>query len=358
MRLRLRRLAVFLPALGLALVLLISTRGHTQPAGSGSAAADAPKEPPTKTPKDPEKPVVKGPRPQKVYVGVYLKGVPWIDLKTNSYLIDFYLWFRWQGDLDPTKSFEMTNAVQAWDMVKAPVYEQPETLEDGTKYQVFHIQGNFAHPFPLHDYPFDTQQVTVELEDTDNQTSDLIYVADTAATGVHPGISIPGWEIGKAVLEVTDAKYTTNFGDPRVKGTGDVYSHATFTLHIERPTVGYLIKTVLPIAIVILITFVVFFIESKYFEGRLGLAITSLISAVALQLTASADLPSVGYMVLLDRIYNLSYAIIFLTLFESVFAVRLFDAGKEAQSKRLDKISLAALAVAFFGGLLLIVVLR
>lgn len=353
MALRLRRLAVFAPAIGLAVVLLLSTRGHTQPTGSGSAAGSA------ETPAEPKAaPVEKGPRPQKVFVGIYLKGVPWIDLKTNSYLIDFYLWFRWKGDLDPTKSYEMTNAVQAWDMVKAPVYEQPETLDDGTKYQVFHVQGNFAHPFPLHDYPFDTQQITIELEDTDNQTSDVIYVADTAATGVHPGISIPGWEIGRAVLEVSDAKYTTNFGDPRVKGTGDVYSHATFTLHIERPTVGYLIKTVLPIAIVILITFVVFFIESKYFEGRLGLAITSLISAVALQLTASADLPSVGYMVLLDRVYNLSYAIIFLTLFESVFAVRLTDAGKEEQSKKLDRISLGVLAAAFFGGLVVIVVAR
>ena len=129
-------------------------------------------------------------------------------------------------------------------------------------------------------------------------------------------------------------------------------------LHVKRPTFGYLVKTVLPIAIVILITFVVFFIESKYFEGRLGLAITSLISAVALQLTAAADLPSVGYMVLLDRIYNLSYAVIFLTLLESVIAVRLTDAGKEAQSKKLDRISLITLAAVFFGGVTAVVVFR
>lgn len=354
MSLRFRRLAVFAPAIGLAVVLLVSTRGHSQPAGSGSgssavAAPDAPKKE--------DKPVVKGPRPQQVFVGMYFKAVPWIDLKSNTYLVDFYLWFRWKGDIDPTKSYELTNAVQAWDLMRTPIYEQPEDMPDGSKYQAFHVQGNFTHAFPLHDYPFDTQQITVELEDTDNQTSDVVYVAD-AGSGIHPGIAIPGWDIGKSGLEISDAKYTTNFGDTRVAPGGDVYSHATFTLHIERPTFGYLIKTVLPIAIVILITFVVFFIESKYFEGRLGLAITSLISAVALQLTASADLPSVGYMVLLDRIYNLSYAIIFLTLFESVFAVRLFDAGKEAQSKKLDKITLAVLTAGFFGGLLLIVVAR
>ncbi len=346
---------MFAPAIGLAVVLLLSTRGHTQPdpPAPGSAQGSAAIKPIDSKPA----PVEKGPRPQQVHVGVYFKAVPWIDLKTNSYLVDCYLWFRWNGDLDPTKSFELTNAVQAWDLIKAPIYEEPEKLADGGRYQVFHVQGNFAHAFPLHDYPFDAQQITVELEDTDNQSSDLVYVADPAS-GVHPDITIPGWRIGAHSLQISQAKYATNFGDPRVQGTGDVYSHATFTLNIERPTMGYLIKTVLPIAIVILITFVVFFIESKYFEGRLGLAITSLISAVALQLTASADLPSVGYMVLLDRIYNLSYAIIFLTLFESVFAVRLTDAGKDAQSRKLDRISLAVLAAAFFGGLFLIVVLR
>jgi hypothetical protein len=38
--------------------------------------------------------------------------------------------------------------------------------------------------------------------------------------------------------------------------------------------------------------------------------------------------------------------------------VRLTDAGKEEQSRKLDKITLGVLSLAFFGGMLLIVVLR
>ena len=349
---------MFLPALGLAVVLLISAQGRAEQtagsAGSGSATdagSSAPAEPKASPP-------VKGPRPQKVYVGMYFKAVPWIDLKSNTYLVDMYLWFRWNGDIDPTKNFELTNAVQSWDLLKTPVYEEPDTLDDGSRYQVFHVHGNFAHAFPLQKYPFDTQQIVVELEDSEYQTTDLIYVDDSGNSGVHPEIAIPGWDIGAHEVVISAAKYGTNFGDPRVQSGGDVYSHYAFVLHVKRPTFGYLVKTVLPIAIVILITFVVFFIESKYFEGRLGLAITSLISAVALQLTAAADLPSVGYMVLLDRIYNLSYAVIFLTLLESVIAVRLTDAGKEAQSKKLDRISLITLAAVFFGGVTAVVLFR
>ena len=86
MTLRLRRLAVFAPALGLAVILLLSTRGHTQPAaGPGSGSAEAPAEP--------KAPVEKGPRPQKVFVGIYLKGC--VDRsQTTATDRPFYLLFR------------------------------------------------------------------------------------------------------------------------------------------------------------------------------------------------------------------------------------------------------------------------
>ncbi len=361
---RLRRLALFIPAMGLAIALVVTATVGAEPAvappepDKGEPAPPAADQPPPPPPEPAEPEVPKGERPQKVFVGIYLKEVPTIDLKSNTYMADFYLWFRWKGDIDPTESFELTNAVQAWDMLKAPIYDAPETLDDGSRYQVFHIQAVFSHAFPLHAYPFDQQDIVIELEDSEYQTSDVVYVDDAPNTNFHPGIEIPGWEIRKHTATVSEARYRTNFGDPRVTGGGDVYSHYAFALHVRRPALGYLIKTVVPIAIVILITFVVFFINSKYFEGRLGLAITSLISAVALQLTSSADLPSVGYMVLLDRIYNVSYAIIFLTLLESVIAVRLTDRGQEDRARKLDRISLAVLAAVFFGSLILIILLR
>jgi hypothetical protein len=296
--------------------------------------------------------------PQRVTIGIYLKDVPDIDVKTNTYLADFYLWFRWKGKLDPTKTFEFTNAVESWDMLKVAVYDQPETLPDSSRYQVYHIQLHFTHAFPLQDYPFDEQDLVIEVEDSEHQTGELVYVDDAGATNYHTGIEIPGWVLRRLNTTVTETAYRTNFGDPRVQAGGDHYSHYSFAVHVSRPVFGYLIKTILPIAIVILITFVVFLINSKYFEGRLGLAITSLISAVALQLTSSGDLPSVGYMVLLDKVYNVSYAVIFLTLLESVMAVRLTDAGKEAEARRLDRLAVATLSVLFFGGITAIILLR
>ena len=63
-------------------------------------------------------------------------------------------------------------------------------------------------------------------------------------------------------------------------------------------------------------------------------------------------------MVLLDKIYNISYAVILVTLVESVISVKLHDRGKEQAAKWLDRGGLVACFLLFFGGIALIIFLR
>ncbi len=235
---------------------------------------------------------------------------------------------------------------------------QPEELPDGSLYQVFHIQGRFGHPFDVHDYPFDAQRIVILIEEAEHPPETLVYVVDEGTREVHDTVVIPGWVIGEVEATARDVVYRTNFGDPRRTAGSDRYTQLRYSLRVARPLLGNLVMTVLPIAVVMLITFVMFGVESKYFEGRLGLGITSLISAVALQLTAAGDLPATGYLVLLDQIYNVSYVVIFLSLLESVVAVRLYDADRLAASRRLDIISLFAMTFLFFGGIAAIIITR
>ena len=297
------------------------------------------------------------PTPRPVSVGMYVFHVPELDLSTNSYLVDFYLWFRWQGDdIDPSTTFEFMNLVGGWDLMEITVYTDDEgapAIEDlggGWRYQVFHYQGRFGHAFDIRAYPFDSQELVIMLEDTDMVIDDMVYVVDDGSLTLHPGLTIPGWDIEGVDAEVIEQDYPTNFGDTRRAPGADRYSRFRYAVRVSRPVLGYAATTLLPIAIVMLITMVMFLIESKYFEGRLGLGITSLISAVALQLTAAGDLPANGYLVLLDHVYNLSYAVIFLSLAESVISVRIYDKGETERARRLDLFTMLAMLVLFFGG--------
>lgn len=295
--------------------------------------------------------------PRRVYVGAYAFNVPQLDLSSNAYLIDFWLWFRWHGnDIDPTRSYEFMNLYEGWDVLRQPIYTddnnnpRAESLGDGWYYQVFHVQARFGKPFDVRAYPFDMQTLTIAIEDGDQTTGDMVYVPDPGTTAVDPQLEIPGWLLDHVSATTSETVYPTNFGDPRRPVGADRYSRFSYSIHLKRPVVGYLATTLLPIAIVMLITLVVFMIPSRYFEGRLGLGITSLISAVALQLTAAGDLPKTGYLVLLDHVYNLCYLVIFVATVESVIAVRIADGGDEARAALVDRITAIVSALIFFGG--------
>jgi hypothetical protein len=362
-----RRLALFAPLLGIALFVGARVLLHAvptfaaAPAASASASASArptPREPDAKPAEPP------GPRPEHVQIGVYVRHVPEVDLRANTYVADFYLWFLWKGDIDPTQTFEITNAVDLSSLAKIPAYvdesgaPKPDELPDGRKYQVLHVQSRLWHAFPITDYPFDTQDIVIDIEDARHPSTELVYEPDSQASGYKTANQIPGWVFVSSRVEARESKPGTSFGDPRPRASNESYSKARFALHIKRPVAGLMAKVFLPLAIIVLITFCAFLVSPDNIDARLGLLITALISDAALQYTTSNDLPSSGYLVLMDKIYILSYVVIFIGTFLAIVAARRHDAEREADARRLDKQAVAGLAVLFFGGSLYIILAR
>lgn len=305
------------------------------------------------------------PTPRPVYVGVYAFQLPQFDIAQSIYLVDFWVWFRWQGDdIDPTQTFELLNLYEGWDVLKQAIYvdaggaPRPDDLGDGWRYQVYRIHGRFARTFDVRAYPFDDQQLTIAFEDNNATIDDQIYVADDGTTAVDPGLSVDGWRIDHISAEVGERAYPTNWGDPRRPPGADRYAQFRYTIHITRPVLAHLVTTIVPIGIVMLIALAAFLIDPKYFAERVGLATTCLISAVALQLTAQGELPTTSYLVLLDHVYNLAYLTIFLSLVQSVVAVRLIDGDARPRALRLDRLGLAVAVALFFGGTALLIALR
>ena len=136
--------------------------------------------------------------PQAVSIGVYINQIPALDVKTNTFLADFYIWLRWKGKLDPTHSFEIMNAMDRTNLWKEASFrdasgqEKPEELPNGTRYQEYHMQGRFAQPYVLEDYPLDRQQMTLHIEDKLYDTETMRYVADASQSRVRPSVTVPG----------------------------------------------------------------------------------------------------------------------------------------------------------------------
>ncbi len=252
--------------------------------------------------------------PAVVRIGALINDVQQLDLQSHSYNVDAYIWFKWDDPkLDPPRSFEFMNAFELWGHILTYETPEPEVLDDGTLYQVLRIQGKFNTKLPLEEYPFDTQHLKVEIEDSGSDATALVFEPDTDPIAISEGLTIPGWEIGEPTLTVVDNIYDTDFGDPRVQGDA-TFSRAIFDLPVSRPKGTYALKLLLPMLLVALTAALSLMVHPQFVEGRIGIGITALLTLVALQITSNSSLPEVDYLILLDDIYIISYAFVVLTL--------------------------------------------
>ncbi len=257
--------------------------------------------------------------PDNVMVGAYVNDIQAINLQTDSYRLDLYVWFRWKDPaIDPSKTYEFMNAFNPAEHVRTPAYEAPQKMPDGSLYMVVRQQGEFSAKFPLQQYPFDKQELVMAMEDTVHSTNELVYVPDDKSITpitLNKHIRLSGFIVGTPRLEVEGYSYPTNFGDVS-QPEAAIYSRGVISVPIHRPPLATGIKVFMPVLLVLLCTGVVFFVHPAYIEGRLGVAITALLTLVALQLTSASSLPEVDYLLMTDKVYLLSYAFIIATMMQ------------------------------------------
>lgn len=315
-----------------------------------------PAQPQQERPREPQVTVTGG--PEVVQVGMYLNQLLNVDLDRNTFDADFYLWFRWRGKIDPSLTYDFLNQTNAWAAKKVPTYPEPITDATGLKYQSWHIQTSFVQSLDFTNYPQSGHTLNMLLEDNTYTATELRYEIDQQFKS-NPDASkvLGGWTVSDPQASVAPHVYDSNFGDPTL--TAPVaFSQADFSLQIARSESARVIKAILPIGIIIAITLLAFMISSRNIDARLLLTVTAMISAVLLHDSGVSELPPVGYFVSLDKVYLLSYAIVFLTLLESCVGFRLTERGEAAKAAKLDKWAAPALAAIFVIGTLLLILIN
>ena len=258
--------------------------------------------------------------PERVSVGAHLRNVEVINLEENSYFASFVLWVTWRSERDPSKSLRFINLLEAWSLTLSPVYDEPLTLPDGRKYQRFVGEGRFFHKFELAAFPLDSQSIVLELEDVQRSETELILEADPASS-LAVDLKVPGWTVRDAILDVTHVSYPGALGLP----TDGAHSRVRFGVTLERPWRVFFITMFPPILLVMMCCWFIFFLRPVHVEARVGTAVTALLTIVFLQLAFTDDLPYLGTTVLLDQVFNFSYAIIPAVLAECVLVMRWHD---------------------------------
>jgi hypothetical protein len=282
---------------------------------------------------------------QVTYVGFYINDVYELDLKQSTYIVDFYIWFRWQGDKAHEKNpsdFEFMNG-------ELTLKEHPYWIDDGdTHYVSFHCRGTFHIAFDYRRYPLDQHDLVLEMEDSVYESHQMKYVMDDANMQNLRPLTLTGWDINQPVFQIQEHLYHTTFGEPTEKTGGtSTYSRVYGSIHIKREGDSIFVKTFLGLFISVGISFLSFFFKPNETDPRFAVGVAAIFGAVSSEIVASGNLPDMPYLTLADKIHLFSLFIIFLSLLQSCLSLRLFRENRHELAARIDRTSAFAFPISY-----------
>lgn len=255
------------------------------------------------------------PGPSVVKVGVWINDIEKVDTPTQTFTIDFYLWFKYT-DVKP--EIEFLRGTPTMNLIT----QEERATENYLEYRV---RGVYTEALDFRDFPLDEHFLSVALEDKNNDITRLVFEPDTEESGIDPELKIAGWDLKGFQIYESRHEYSD-----------EGYSQLVFGLTIFRSKVSAVFKNFFPIIVITLISLLTFAISIKNFGQRVSICVTTLMSAVAYHLAALSGLPALGYLTLFDRIMLVIYTLFLYNLLVSVQGMRLVESGKVEAAERFE----------------------
>jgi hypothetical protein len=234
-----------------------------------------------------------------INTGVYAISIGNFEFTKGTYVIDFYVMFRWDNQNISPSGFEFMNGRP---VSKDKIYD---VTSNGTTEVWYRVQANLFITPEFENYPFDTQDLKIIIEDSKFNTSVINYIPMGEVTGVDDEFSIAGWDVKSYNTEITEHAYPW----------GETYSQLVYTIKLARSTGPTAAKLLLPPIIFCIVSGLSFFFKADKITHRLGLGTSMLISAVMFHLSQTASLPALPSLILIDKIMIAVYAFLASSLF-------------------------------------------
>jgi hypothetical protein len=287
-------------------------------------------------------------KPYEVSIGVQIEQIVSVNQKDENFEVVGNLRMQWQ---DPKLAFDASGAGQSFRMLSreaftrfaeqhaifAPAFaiqnQQWQRWTQNAGVIVFSdgqaVYGERftvklqAPEFDFARYPFDTQTFFVHVQAV-YPTTFMKYVPLDAFSRLGGRLGEEEWLFGEpwtstSVVEGTTGKPTSLF---------------SFGFSAHRHLNYYLLRIFVPLAIIILVSWLTFFLQD--FGKRVDVAAANLLIFVAFNFTISGDLPRLGYMTFMDAIVLATFVFSGLVVIMNVIFKRMEVMGREAVARRID----------------------
>jgi Neurotransmitter-gated ion-channel ligand binding domain len=266
-------------------------------------------------------------------IGLYLNSVYDFDLEHKSYMTDFWMWMNYKND-----SLKLDDALEIPNSKTAEFSHFSIEKKGNLNWATQKCKAEIMYQWDVSKFPFDEQRLRIELEDAKYDTSQLIYIADTANSKVDCSFNSKEWRIESFKVVAGQRTYKTTYGNPELKGSSS-YPRVVAELVIRRNNSWLMLAKMLTGAYVaFLIACLVFFVSSENQDSRFGLCVGGLFAAIGNKYIVESVVPTSTTNTLMDNVHNLTFTFILLIVGIIIISLYLFESGDEVKRKKSLKL--------------------
>jgi hypothetical protein len=278
--------------------------------------------------------------PTEVKVAVFVLDIDEVSNVGQSFDANVYIELRWH---DPHLAHNHPNVIthglnEVWNPRIQFINQQkiwqtlPEIVEVFPNGEVVYQQrvwGAFSQPLKLEEFPFDQQVFTIQLAAASYSPKEVKLVTEQSSrTGVANEFSLADWDI--LGWKVSIAPFAPSLEEE---------SFAGYSLSIEatRRYGYYIIKVIIPLILIVIMSWVVFWIDPKESGTQISVAITTMLTLIAYRFAVGSDLPKVSYLSRLDYFILGATFLVFASLIQVVVTSTYAKGGKLDRARSIDQ---------------------
>jgi len=283
---------------------------------------------------------INGPGPVKVHVTIFIIDVDEIRSANQSFDANVYIQYRWRDQRLAHKGSK--SIVRALDEIWNPeiqiINQQkiwltfPDIVKIAPDGEVLYRQrvwGSFSQPLKLHDFPFDRQVFYIQLAAIDYTQGEVELELDTKEeSGIAQKCSVADWSIIGYKAEPRPYKPS-----PAVNAMAGF----AFSFEARRETGYFIIKVIIPLILIVAMSWVVFWIDPKESGTQISVAITTMLTLIAYRFAIDTDLPKISYLTRLDYFILISTILVYASLIEVVVTSTFARGEKLSQARAIDR---------------------
>lgn len=176
----------------------------------------------------------------------------------------------------------------------------------GEVYRSIRLTVTSSCPMKLQYFPMDRQQCTIEAESYGYNVKDIIYRwARSNAVERDKTISLPQFDISRTEQKTRIEELSS--------GT---YSRLVAEIHFARRMGYYLIQIYIPSSLIVVISWVSFWLHRNASPARVQLGVTTVLTMTTLMSSTNAALPKISYVKSIDVFLGTCFVMVFAALLE------------------------------------------